>query len=185
MKKEYRSVARTKKRIREAFIQLLGEKKNMEAITVSELAERADIAKSTFYNHYDDIYAVIEEFDNELINKLSAVFAEMEQDRSAKYEDYLRKITAFVKSNEDLYRKALLSPDVRFFVEKLKNFLTKKIFERNISLSFSQDKNERYVQVRFLVNAYVNTMVDCFSGNLNATLDEVSETIISMLNKFK
>ena len=32
--------------IRAAFVELLGEKKNMETITVGELAERADIAKA-------------------------------------------------------------------------------------------------------------------------------------------
>ena len=48
MKKEYRCTARTKKMIRAAFVELVGEKKNMETITVGELAERADIAKSTF-----------------------------------------------------------------------------------------------------------------------------------------
>ena len=55
----------------------------METITVGELAERADIAKSTFYNHYDDIYAVAEEFENELIAKLSAVLDEIELERSS------------------------------------------------------------------------------------------------------
>mgnify|MGYP003296140577 CR=1 FL=1 len=65
MKKEYRNVTKTRKMIRLAFSELLGEKKNMESITVSELVERADIAKSTFYNHYEDIYAVAEEFENE------------------------------------------------------------------------------------------------------------------------
>ena len=64
MKKEYRSTLRTKKMIRAAFVELLGEKKNMETITVSELSERADVAKSTFYNHYDDVYAVAEEFED-------------------------------------------------------------------------------------------------------------------------
>ena len=83
MKKEYRCTARTKKMIRAAFVELLGEKKNMETITVGELAERADIAKSTFYNHYDDVYAVAEEFENELIAKLSAVLDEIELERSS------------------------------------------------------------------------------------------------------
>ena len=48
MKKEYRCTLRTKKMIRAAFVELLGEKKNMETITVGELAERADIAKKIF-----------------------------------------------------------------------------------------------------------------------------------------
>ena len=78
MKKEYRCVTRTKKMIRAAFAELIGEKRNMESITVGELAERADIAKSTFYNHYDDVYAVAEEFENELIGELSATLDEIE-----------------------------------------------------------------------------------------------------------
>ena len=102
MKKEYRCTLRTKKMIRAAFVELLGEKKNMETITVGELAERADIAKSTFYNHYDDVYAVAEEFENELIAKLSAVLDEIELERSSEYESYFRKVIEFLKMNEDI-----------------------------------------------------------------------------------
>ena len=129
MKKEYRCTARTKKMIRAAFVELLGEKKNMETITVGELAERADIAKSTFYNHYDDVYAVAEEFENELIAKLSAVLDEIELERSIEYENYFRKVIEFLKVNEDIYRKAITSSDIRFFIEKLKAVISKKIFE--------------------------------------------------------
>ena len=85
MKKEYRCTLRTKKMIRAAFVEIVGEKKNMETITVGELAARADIAKSTFYNHYDDVYAVAEEFENELIAKLSAVLDEIEFQTEARF----------------------------------------------------------------------------------------------------
>ena len=37
MKKEYRCTLRTKKMIRAAFVELLGEKKNIETIAVGEL----------------------------------------------------------------------------------------------------------------------------------------------------
>ena len=65
--KQYRNAVRTEKWIRRAFIELISEKKTLNKITVNELAERADITKTTFYYHYDDIYAVAEEFENELI----------------------------------------------------------------------------------------------------------------------
>ena len=182
MKKEYRNVARTKKMIRAAFVELLGEKKNTETITVGELTERADIAKSTFYNHYEDVSAVAEEFEDELIDQLSVVFAENDQEKPQKYEDYLRKLTAFVKSNEDLYRKAVLSSNVRCFNEKLKTFIAKKVLEKNISLPFSQNISEKYVQIRFLTNAYVDTTVDYFRGTLDVTLDEINDMIIALLS---
>ena len=185
MKKEYRCTLRTKKMIRAAFVELLGEKKNMETITVGELAERADIAKSTFYNHYDDVYAVAEEFENELIAKLSAVLDEIELERSSEYESYLKKIIEFLKVNEDIYRKAITSSDIRFFIEKLKAIISKKIFEDSEVLPFSQNKAEKYAQIRFLTNACVDTMVDYFKGNIDLSLDEVGEVIIDFLNKMK
>ena len=114
------------KMIRAAFVELLGEKKNMETITVGELAERADIAKSTFYNHYDDVYAVAEEFENELIAKLSAVLDEIELERSTEFESCFRKVIEFLKENEDIYRKAITSSDIRFFIEKLKAIISKR-----------------------------------------------------------
>ena len=185
MKKEYRCVTRTKKMIRVAFVELLGEKKNMETITVGERAERADIAKSTFYNHYDDVYAVAEEFENELIEKLSATLDEIEVKNATEYEEYIRKVIDFLKENEEIYRKAITSSDIRFFIEKLKSIISKKVFEESAVLPFSQNKAERYAQIRFLTNACVDTMVDYFKGTLDMTLDEVGELIISFLNRLK
>ena len=185
MKKEYRCTLRTKKMIRAAFVELLGEKKNMETITVGELAERADIAKSTFYNHYDDVYAVAEEFENELIAKLSAVLDEIELERSSEYESYFRKVIEFLKVNEDIYRKAITSPDIRFFIEKLKAIISKKIFEDSVVLPFSKNKAEKYAQIRFLTNACVDTMVDYFKGNIDLSLDEVGNVILEFLNNMR
>lgn len=75
--KTYRNAERTKRWIRRTFTEMMAEKRDIEKITVTELARRADISKTTFYYHYDDIYAVAEEFENELIEQLSAVLSEI------------------------------------------------------------------------------------------------------------
>ena len=80
---------------------------------------------------------------------------------------------------------AVQSLDARFFIEKLKSIISKKVFEESATLPFSQNKAERYVQIRFLTNACVDTMVDYFKGNLNVTLDEVGEIIIGFLKQLK
>lgn len=185
MRKPYRSVDRTKSNIKTAFAELLGEKKNMECITVSELVARANIAKSTFYNHYDDVYAVAEEFENELIGKLSDVLDEIEAQHASEYEVYIRKVIGFLKINEEVYRKAILSPDVRFFIEKLKAVMSKKIFEESSALPFSKNSAQRYAEIRFLTNACVDTLVDYFKGSLDMSLDQVGELLISFLNRMK
>ena len=50
-------VTKTQRAIRAAFLELR-EKKPLEKITVKELCQRAEIHKSTFYDHYADVYAL-------------------------------------------------------------------------------------------------------------------------------
>ena len=51
----YRNSLKNKKAIQKAFADLLLEKNDINKITVKEIVERADISKSTFYAHYQDI----------------------------------------------------------------------------------------------------------------------------------
>ena len=64
MKQENRSkdlrVIKTKRAIMQAFNELLKEK-SLDKITVTELAQRAEINKGTFYLHYTDLYALYQE----------------------------------------------------------------------------------------------------------------------------
>ena len=66
---ENRKIKLTKKCIRDALVELLKEK-SIEHISVKELSERADINRSTFYTHYRDVYAVVEEMAEEVINHI-------------------------------------------------------------------------------------------------------------------
>ena len=88
-----------------------------------------------------------------------------------------------MKVNEETYRKAILSQDIRFFIEKLKAIISKKTFEESLEFPFSKNKTDKYVQVRFLTNACVDTMVDYFKGVINLSLDEVCSVIIAYLKK--
>ena len=63
------SSVKTKRLIKNTFIQMLSEKKEVGKISVSELVERAEISRATFYAHFDDIYSVVEEFEREIIDE--------------------------------------------------------------------------------------------------------------------
>ena len=185
MKREYRSSLKTRKTIKDAFVELLIERNNNEPITVSDIVERADVAKSTFYNHYADVYAVADEFENEVIAKLSFLLADFEDDDVTKYEKRVNVIIDFLKSNEDLFRKTFLSSDTRFFVEKLKGLLSKNFFEDRDDIPFSTDEKKRAVQICFLTNACTDTLVDYFYGNLDLSLEDIGVNITEMLNDYK
>lgn len=66
---ENRKTRMVKRMLKEALIELLNEKK-IGSISVRELAERADINRSTFYSHYEDVYQLLDEIAKEAVTHI-------------------------------------------------------------------------------------------------------------------
>lgn len=67
-----RSVRQTKQRLYEALIHLL-QQKSLREITVRELTELAGISRGTFYFHYADIYALMEQMESVQLARLESL----------------------------------------------------------------------------------------------------------------
>ena len=66
-----RRVERTRAAIADAFLELRAAKP-LEKISVKELCERADVNKSTFYTHYQDIYDLAEQLESQVAEDILA-----------------------------------------------------------------------------------------------------------------
>lgn len=64
-------IIKTERAVKTALINALSEK-DINRISVSELAERASINRSTFYLHYSDVYSVIEDIENDIAKRAGA-----------------------------------------------------------------------------------------------------------------
>ena len=64
-------IARTDRAIEQAFMELR-EKNPLEKIKIKDLCAMACINKSTFYAHYEDIYALASALENKLIESILA-----------------------------------------------------------------------------------------------------------------
>ena len=183
--KQYRNAERTKKWIKKAFTELIAEKKSIDKITINELAARADITKTTFYYHYDDIYAVAEEFENELVSNLSAILEQFVHDGKDDYSDYIDQALSFIKENEESYRLAVNTTDFTYFASKLKNIFYKRAADLPSSVGFSQDAEKRAVQACFIVSACVDTIVQYLKGTLCASLETIGTVLKERIEKLR
>ena len=75
-KREDRRVIRTKKAIRSAFAELLAEK-DYNDITVTDIAERADINRKTFYNYYRNTEDLVKDIENEAIETFDSIMDDL------------------------------------------------------------------------------------------------------------
>lgn len=72
IKVEYRNSIRSKAMIRMAFSQLLKEKPYCD-IKASDVIERADIARATFYAHFEDMDALLLAVSESVIDEVSSM----------------------------------------------------------------------------------------------------------------
>ena len=70
-----RSSIKTRVLIKSTFAEMLSEKKEINKISVTELVKRADINRGTFYSHYDDVYSVAEDYENDAMDVVNAADA--------------------------------------------------------------------------------------------------------------
>ena len=63
---EDRRITRSKRALRGALIALI-EERGLDAITVNDLCERADLNRGTFYNHFHDKENLLTALENEVL----------------------------------------------------------------------------------------------------------------------
>lgn len=91
------SSAKTRERIVRTFITLLSEKKDMSHITVSELVRRANINRTTFYIHYDNIQQV----GDEIVTDITDAFLDDPCNHSLNdYTELLETLLQYLTENE-------------------------------------------------------------------------------------
>lgn len=64
-----RKTALSKRILKETLIEMLTKKK-LSSISVKSLCEKADLNRSTFYAHYEDIYCLVSEIEDEIIRDM-------------------------------------------------------------------------------------------------------------------
>ena len=119
-------IIRTKESIKKAFMQLTLENE-LDKITVSDIAERAAINRSTFYLHYRDVASVTEDIDREFAEEISSCIDDFDLDDiyGSIYAmfDYL---TSTLDNNETEKKYIIFSSDAGNELKRLKAILVEK-----------------------------------------------------------
>lgn len=135
------SSRKTKKLIRKVFAEMLSEEMDLGNVSVSELCKRAEISRGTFYTHYDDIYGVAEEYENELID---AFFDNIRLVGSQNIMQFIDSIFEYIRQNDENYRYICKSNDFLFTAKKLTAIASGKLLE--LCLNDSRIVNREYVE---------------------------------------
>lgn len=122
-RKQDRRFLRTRRMIMECFGKLLREK-TFEQISVRDIAEGADINRSTFYLHFVDKFELFEEYMDE---KLAPLYRDTgliaNESAEEKIQELLLEIFRNLQSEEEFYTAMFSDGNAPYFMPKLKTVI--------------------------------------------------------------
>lgn len=180
-KKEYRSAIRSRKLIRQAFMELLKEK-SFEKITVTDIVNRADINRSTFYAHYPDVMGVIDEISDEILEYTQNFMENVEfSDFFENPLPHLKNIIKIAEENMELYRMLCSSALGAEQLDKLKHVLVERTIETVHAPEGYKDSFEFEFSVRFFMGGIVDVYTQWLLGKIDCSLEEMTEQLARMI----
>lgn len=181
--KEYRNSIRSRRLIREAFAELLAKKGSLEKVTIKEIVDRADISKSTFYAHYDNIDDLIIEIEDEFLTTIQKELDEFKDNPSKDIYPYLQSVTALLKKNETTY-KLLISPGIpSLFIYKLKKLIYSNIKDNKTLIALNNNPSVRYAMINFTTSGFIALVEDYFNGSNKLSLDDICKIECEIISK--
>ena len=101
-KNNQRSRATDEKIVRAVFELMLTRHKTVDKVTVREICEKAEINRSTFYAHYQDVYDLVEKVEQSMSRQLTETFFR-KLDESAPARDCFAEIFSFIREHREFY----------------------------------------------------------------------------------
>lgn len=183
-KAEYRSAARSRRLIREAFLEIIQESGSAK-MTVTEIVRRADINRATFYAHYPDVQGVISEIENEIIGKMFDVLRESHHgDFLSDPRPLLEEIRSYVEENIDYFRILVEANEAPPFMEKMKRvFVDFMATYEGVPAEIRADK--RYpLRCMYFAGGLLSIYQQWLLGGLDCGLDTITDETGELIEYF-
>lgn len=158
-------VIKTKKNIKDAFIELR-KKYTIDEIKVNTLCEKAMVNKTTFYNHYQDIYELSEELEKEVLNNFLNSFNSIDM-LLKDTECFINGMHVALEAENGMLRV--------LFMDKLDELI--EYIEKDIQKYYSKDEQ---MLVSFLIGGTIHLMMK--SKNRN---EDVENFLVDVITKMK
>jgi len=146
--------------LKAAFIDLILESNDANAITVSEIADRADYNRSTFYFHYKDKQEILEDLFKDAIegfrNAVTVTFSKVQSVNLDKVSPSTRLSFEHVENNKKLFKALHAIRKTDSLYERLEQLYI-EMFTGNYH--FSRRHDEPTIDQEMTVNYQIHAMI--------------------------
>ncbi len=176
-KAEYRSSIRSKNLIKKAVAKLIHEKE-IGKITVSDIIREADISRGTFYAHFSDADAVMNQIESEEFENLRKyVDAFGFENITGNISDFITRICEYLERDKEYYKMLTQSNILNNFIWRLVNAYYERLFEGIISASEDLDKDDVSTYLIYITSGAKTVILGWLNEEIKATPDQMGERL--------
>lgn len=174
---KYKKSSQTERKIIESFAKLINKKGKAENIKVKDILEEANVSKTTFYNYFKDINAIVNKISKTLE---SSFFSEIDNIFKTGAKNLKENITSLVNElikYEKIIKLGIKGINVPLiinnFKDKVKAKITNKINEYQLHVSA-----QKLIKLSLVLNGSFDVILDSLKNSTIVNYDEVVDVII-------
>lgn len=174
-----RRVLKTKRAIRNAFAKLMTEK-DINDITIMELAETADINRKTFYNYYSGVHQVVEDIENDILKSYEVLLGTVEFKKSmdAPYSLFER-FSLLINMDPEFFGYLLSMNGNINLITRIMTLLKDKTREA-MTAQLDVEDYKADIMIDFVLSGMLSVYQHWFNSDRKVPIEEVSQLISRM-----
>lgn len=161
----------------DVFLKLL-ETKEVSKITVREVCEKTNLNRTTFYNHFLDVYDLLDKIGEKHTNNMSLIF---KNGHSKNSKDNLKLILNYMRENQLFYRASLNTSNTNIsnilkneFITVIKHDITKHHEKSN--------KDILQYQAIYLANGMLSTIAYWLNEECKLNIEDLLDVLVKYYN---
>ncbi|MBQ7669802.1 MAG: TetR/AcrR family transcriptional regulator [Clostridia bacterium] len=175
-KTQDKRVIRTKKAIRNAFSELISGK-DLNDITVKDLADKANINRKTFYNYYSGIYQVVEELERELVNGFEKALSDIDMKKCMTDPRVIfDRIDALILGDIEFYGNIFTAVENFNLITKMTALIKEKT-KRAICSQLGLGEDKADIALEFVISGMISAYQMWFRSDRTRPLSDVSDIV--------
>ena len=163
--------SRTRRSIRNALIELLDEK-SLSAITISELSDRAEINRKTFYRHYSSIYEVFDEIETTISEEIMNV-CKADSEGFFEIDIFFEGMTSLLLRNRRLYKTIIRQKANENLFGKVQNAVV-GLFCDMLRANTDCDEKTLRIYSEYVMNGVLGIYTEWLTGSFDCSQEYIT-----------
>ncbi len=174
-KSTHKNAARSRHLIKQAFAELLNEK-DMSKITVTDIVERANISRGTFYAHYLDVYDLYAAIQSNIVEAIDdAIDSIGPANIILDPTEAINFGISFLDKNKTYYKLFLTSSHGETLIKRIISLAEEK-FAHEISNLFPEEEAKEYIcHMYYTLGGFRSILLHWFMDTMSITSAQCAE----------